>query len=213
MQLVHLARRVLDSWTEATLAGAGSRSGRPSRGRGHLLDDLVLEVPRRGSAGSRAWSRATCSGAWIGMPAPGQVAALLVRAAVDHVLDEVGADPAVVQERVALRRRAVGRRRARPSRWRRSRNSQQRRAWCRGPARRSACTSRASVEPGSRARASTQLPRRAGLVVRLVARRARRRSAASRRAWGAPRRRRARRPCAAKIRSTVSSEKYEKCSW
>ena len=39
---------------------------------------------------------------------PGHVAADLVRVAVDDVLDEVGADPARVEERRALRGRPVG---------------------------------------------------------------------------------------------------------
>ena len=38
---------------------------------------------------------------------PGQELALLVRVAVDRVVEEVGADAAVVEQRVALARRAV----------------------------------------------------------------------------------------------------------
>ena len=41
------------------------------------------------------------------MCVPGQEPALLVRVAVDRVVEQVGADPAVVEQRVALARRAV----------------------------------------------------------------------------------------------------------
>ncbi len=41
------------------------------------------------------------------MCVPGSEPAVLVRVAVDRVVEEVGADPAVVEQRVALARRAV----------------------------------------------------------------------------------------------------------
>ena len=89
----------------APLADVGA-AARRSRPRGS----------RAGSARSRAASSRSASGARIGMCVPGQEVALLVRVAVDGVVEEVGADAAVVEQRVALGRRAVADDRACPAR-------------------------------------------------------------------------------------------------
>ena len=78
-----------------------------------LREDLVGEVPGQeqavvGLLGEQVLDRADR------LVRAGHVHALLPRVAVDHGLDELGADADGVDERAALGRRAVGRRRVRP---------------------------------------------------------------------------------------------------
>ena len=72
----------------------------------HLMDDLVLEVPRQDQdvvgleiveSGHRMDRHMHA----------GREPAVLVRVAIDRELEEVGADPAIVQQRIALARSAV----------------------------------------------------------------------------------------------------------
>src|SRR5690606_3676067 len=68
---------------------------------GFLLDDLRLEVPRQDQhvVGPRL---ADALGRADRDACPGQEVALLLRVPVDGVVDEIAADPAVVEQGVAL---------------------------------------------------------------------------------------------------------------
>src|SRR6266480_8106600 len=72
----------------------------------HLLNDLVLQIPGKDEEVVRL-----CLAHHAGVDdwemRPRKEEALLVRAAVDHVVEEVTAYPAVVEQRVPLRRRSV----------------------------------------------------------------------------------------------------------
>src|SRR5215207_10053662 len=72
----------------------------------HLLDDLVLEVPRQDQdvVGLELVERLDRMDRDVHA---GGEPAVLVRVAIDRELEEVGADPAIVQKRVALARRAI----------------------------------------------------------------------------------------------------------
>ena len=144
------------------------------------------------------------------MCVPGQEVALLVRVAVDRVVEEVGADAAVVEQRVALAGRAVAGDRF-PRRLAAIRNSSSLRLVSRTCSRERGVVRRARRgRPRSLARAQLRQPvgRRLGVVLRVAGvdpqRAAVRRSSSTSKSVS---------PCAAKIRSVVSSEKYEKCSW
>ena len=115
---LHAARRASSSrlrcatcpGSMTVACGIGTISFAPhSRDVRELRRDLVDEVPRQDERRSRAASSAMRSTGWIGMCVPGVYDALLVRVPVDGVVEEVGADPAVVEERVALAGRAVAR--------------------------------------------------------------------------------------------------------
>ena len=73
---------------------------------GQLLDDLVLEIPRKDQdvVGAILLEHL---GVLDRDVRPRQELALLVRVAIDRVLKEIGANAAEVQKRVALSRRAV----------------------------------------------------------------------------------------------------------
>ena len=86
--------------------GSGRRACRPSRARRRAARDLVAQVPRQdqdvvGPVGGDALRRVDRD------VRARQEHALLVRAAVDGVLEQVLADAAVVEQRVALARGAV----------------------------------------------------------------------------------------------------------
>ena len=148
----------------------------PSADVAHLLDDLVLEVPRQDQdvVGLERVDRVDRMDRDVHA---GREPAVLVRVAIDRELEEVGADPAVVQKRVALARRAVAADRPCPRPWPRS-GTTAGCAWCASPARRRTRRSRrrASRRLRSRARRSDTLPGRSAAP----SRRARDRPAASR---------------------------------
>src|SRR5215813_13441570 len=80
----------------------------PSPDEGQLLHDLILEVPRKDEHVVRtglgdAFRRVDRD------PGAGSVLPLLVWAAIDGVVEEVGSNAAVVEERVPLARRTVAR--------------------------------------------------------------------------------------------------------
>ena len=89
-------------------------SARPTRAcRTSWADDLVLEVPREDQDEVRTGvlERLRMLDRDVGA---GQELALLVRVAIDREVEQVGADAAVVEQRVALARRAVAGDRACP---------------------------------------------------------------------------------------------------
>src|SRR5258706_3349547 len=73
---------------------------------GHLRHDLVLEIPRQDEQIVRL-GFPDLVGVQDGNVCPRQELALLVRIAIDGVVDEIRADAAVVEERVAFARRPV----------------------------------------------------------------------------------------------------------
>src|SRR5258708_2196626 len=79
----------------------------PGPDSAHLLDDLFLEVPRQDQQiiGLRLEYVFRLEDRDV---SAGQKHSLLVRTPVDGVIDEIRADTAIVQERIALRGRPVG---------------------------------------------------------------------------------------------------------
>ena len=112
------------------------RTARPTRGCTPSCSTISsLAGSRAGSARRRAASsRERLRRADRDVRA-GQEVALLVRVAVDRVVEEVGADAAVVEQRVALGRRAVADDRACPARLSVDQELEDRRACPRAPAR------------------------------------------------------------------------------
>ena len=200
-------RRPARSTRGASGSGTTSRAPHSRRVR-ELRRDLAGEVPRQDHDHVRPR---------LGDPLrrvdrdvrPRRVLALLVRVPVDRVVEEVRADAAVVEQRVALPGRAVADDllALAPKADRAARGA---RASTRARLRRSARTS-----PG---RASPARPRARGAsataaTARRPPRRAGGRRAASHRGSAAPRRRRARAPARRRSPGSSASEKYEKCSW
>ena len=176
-----------------------------------LRDDLVAQVPGQDQheVGLRLAQRPR--GARSGC-ASRAGAALLVRVAVDRVVEEVGADAAVVQQRVALGRRAVARRSTCPRALASMRNSRIARLSSLHALARRRGRRRASSSP--RAPLALERARARGRSVGFAPSSAwRRRCAASRRGSASPRRRTAAGRGARRPARRSRNEKYEKCSW
>ena len=72
----------------------------------HLLHDFILEVPRQDQ--NVVWLGLVDRFDWVDRNVHAwRVAAVLVRVAIDGEIQEIGADTGVVEERVALSRRAI----------------------------------------------------------------------------------------------------------
>src|SRR5260370_1844876 len=91
---------------QGQLRRARSEAPAPLGDESELLHDLVLQVPRQDHDDVRPLLADLLGGAERDVAARQEVA-LLVRVQVAGVVDEVRADAAVVEKRVALRRRAV----------------------------------------------------------------------------------------------------------
>src|SRR5215218_7241089 len=83
----------------------------PVADEGELLDDLVLQVPRKDQDEVRSALRNLARVLYRNVRA-GQETALLVRVSVDGVIHEIRSNPAVVQKRVSLPRRSIARHRS-----------------------------------------------------------------------------------------------------
>ena len=145
--------------TRRRRSGSGRRGARPTRG-----------CTRAGCAISvrRFQGRIRMTSGLVSASALGRVdrdararrePAVLVRVAVDGVVEEVGPDPAVVEQRVALARRAVARDRLAGSPAR-DQERQQGRAWPRARAPRSPRSPRASRSPAASLAREERLDRR-----------------------------------------------------
>src|SRR5947207_11966207 len=96
------------SRVELERRGAHQEPPAPIRDEPELVRDLFPQVPWKDE--NDVWARPLDLVRVADRDvAPRQVAPLLVRVAVDREVDELGADPAEVEERVAFRRRAVSR--------------------------------------------------------------------------------------------------------
>ena len=135
---------------------------------------------------------------------------VLVRVAVDRVVEEVGPDPAVVEQRVPLPGRAVADDLLAVAA-QLDQQLEQRTLRLAAPARRTAGSTpgRGAPPPPRGARSSPT----ASVGSRGSSSRGRRRREASRRASAAPRRRSRRARARRRSSAMVKSEKYEKCSW
>ena len=168
-------------------SGIGTMNLAPqSADMAHLRDDLVLQVPGQDQdvVGLGLVDRLDRLDRNVHAR---REAAVLVGIAVDREVEEVGADAAVVEQRVALARRAVAADRLALRPWRRS-GTTAACAWSAAPSRRSARRSRCRVSRASLLAREQRVDAR-GRTACAELPRARDRPAAIRRASAAPRRR------------------------
>ena len=105
--VIHVGNRRGGGITTPSLWGWARRSVRPSADAGHLLHDLLAQIPGEYQKiiGLRLHDFV---GMFDGDARTGQEIALLVGAAVDGVIHKIGADAAIVEQGVALARVPVG---------------------------------------------------------------------------------------------------------